>query len=187
MSDLTSVLADFVRLFDELKMDYAVMGGLAVRVHGIPRPTFDLDFTVNINRQDLPRFYDRVTAAGYTIPEAYSTGWVDQVAGLPLIKVKFFVAGNSVDLDLFLAESAFQKELMIRRQRHLIDGQPMWVVSPEDLILLKLIAHRPRDFVDVADVLFAQGQLDEAYLRRWANDLGVAPELEASLAEQQAM
>ena len=26
MSDLTTVLADFVRLFDELAMDYAVMG-----------------------------------------------------------------------------------------------------------------------------------------------------------------
>ncbi len=187
MSDLTSVLADFVRLFDELAMDYAVMGGLAVRVHGIPRPTFDLDFTVAINRQELPRFYERVTAAGYTIPEAYSTGWVDQVAGLPLIKVKFFVAGNSVDLDLFLAESPFQRELMKRRQRHVVDGQPTWVVSPEDLILLKLIAHRPRDFVDVADVLFAQGQLDEAYLRRWATELGVSPELESALAEQQTM
>ena len=187
MSDLTTVLADFVRLFDELAMDYAVMGGMAVRVHGIPRPTFDLDFTVAIRRDELPRFYERVIAAGYTVPEAYLTGWVDQVSGLPLIKVKFFVAGNSVDLDLFLAESPFQQELISRRQQHVVDGQPTWVVSPEDLILLKLIAHRPRDFVDVADVLFAQGQLDEAYLREWANELGVMAELEAALAEQQPM
>ncbi len=187
MSDLTTVLANFVTLFDELEVDYAVMGGMAVRVHGIPRPTFDLDFTITISRQALPHFYDRISAAGYVISDLYSTGWVDQVAGLLLIKVTFYVAGNGVDLDLFLAESPFQLSLMSRRQQHLIDGRQTWIVSPEDLVLLKLIAHRPRDFVDVADVLFAQGKLDETYLHRWAKELGVVAELETALAEQQLM
>ena len=60
----------------------------------------------------------------------------------------------------------------------------VWLVSPEDLVLLKLISHRPRDMSDIADVLFTQGQLDAAYLRHWAGELGVGDALERVLAEQ---
>lgn len=45
MSDLTRALKDFTDLFDRLGTPYAVMGGIAVRVYGIPRPTYDVDFT----------------------------------------------------------------------------------------------------------------------------------------------
>ena len=43
--------------------------------------------------------------------------------------------------DLFLAECEFQKELLARRRQAKIDGGVVWMVSPEDLILLKLLAH----------------------------------------------
>jgi hypothetical protein len=54
-------------------------------------------------------------------------------------------------------------------------------VTAEDLILLKLLANRPKDRVDVSDILFIQATLDEAYMRRWAATLGVAVELENAL------
>ena len=49
---------------------------------------------------------------------------------------------------------------------------------------LKLLAARPRDLADVADILFVQGQLDERYLRYWAKELGIADALEARLADR---
>jgi hypothetical protein len=44
-----------------------------------------------------------------------------------------------------------------------------------------LLANRPKDRVDVSDILFVQATLDEAYLRRWAATLGIAVELEDAL------
>lgn len=41
-----------------------------------------------------------------------------------------------------------------------------------------------RDLVGVQDILFTQGQLDEAYLRHWAGPLGVAEKLEAALLDR---
>jgi hypothetical protein len=58
------------------------------------------------------------------------------------------------------------------------------LVTAEDLILFKLLAGRPRDLLDIKDILFMQGQLDEAYMRRWAMPLGVAGQLELALAER---
>lgn len=182
MMDLTRAIHDFARLFDEMDLVYAVMGGIAVRVYGIPRPTYDVDLTVAMPRPRLGEFYQAATQLGYTIPEPYLAGWVDQVAGMPVVKVRLYLEGHGVDVDLFLAESEFQRQLLARRRRAQIDHLTVWLVSPEDLILLKLLARRPRDIADVGDVIFTQGQLDEAYLRHWAKQLGVLSELERALA-----
>ncbi len=181
MKGLAETLRDFVSLFDRLGLSYAVMGGLAVRVYGIPRPTYDVDFTVAIARERLPELYRAITDAGYTVPEPYESGWIDQIAGMPVVKSRFYFEGTAIDVDIFLAESAYQESLMSRRARHPLDDRLVWLVSPEDLILLKLIAHRPRDLADIGDVLFMQGQVDESYLRRWAATLGVAAGLEEAL------
>ena len=56
MKELSKALDDFSRIFERLNVEYAVMGGIAVRAHGIPRPTQDVDFTVAIERSRLPEF-----------------------------------------------------------------------------------------------------------------------------------
>ena len=183
MKDLTQALCDIARLFESMGVPYAVMGGIAVRIYGIPRPTYDVDFTVALQREELPDFFQQAAVAGYTVPETYQRGWVDQIAGMPLVKLRLLLDEHSVDIDIFLAESSFQQSLLARRRREELDGGSIWFVSPEDLILLKLIASRPRDLVDIQDVLFTQGRLDETYLRHWAQELGVTQQLERVLAE----
>lgn len=173
---------DFVRLFERLDLRYVIMGGLAVRVHGIPRPTHDVDFTVAIDRSELAVLFDAVTDLGYSVPPPYERGWVDEVGGMPLIKFRTYLdAEHGIDVDIFLAESAFQQSVLSRRQTIQIDGVTAWLVSPEDLILLKLLAGRARDKADIGDILFMQGELDRTYLRRWAKQLGIATELEETL------
>jgi hypothetical protein len=183
MSDLTSVLSDFVALFEKMGTPYAVMGGIAVRIYGIPRPTYDIDFTLSLSRARLPELYAAVSQLGYTVPEEYLRGWVDQVAGMPVIKLRLYLENRGVDVDVFLAESSYQEEILARRRREEIDNLPVWFVSVEDLILLKLLASRARDIADVGDILFTQGQLDQAYMRRWAQSLGVLDTLEKALAQ----
>ena len=183
MDTLTRALCQLAAVFDRLQVPYAVMGGLAVRIYGIPRATYDLDFTVAIDRNRLPDLYRSLDDEGYTVPEAYLSGWVDEVSGMPLVKVRLYAAEKGVDVDVFLAESPYQRELISRRRMEDVEGASVWFVSPEDLILLKLIARRPRDISDVTDILFTQGQLDEAYMRRWAEPLGVADVLANVLRE----
>jgi hypothetical protein len=184
MNGLAGALRDFVFVFDRLDVPYAVMGGLAARVHGIPRPTHDVDFTIAVSRERLPEIYRALSEIGYTIPEQYESGWVDQVAGMPLVKARMYLEGHGIDIDIFLAESAFQEELLQRRQREQMYDLSVWIVTPEDLILLKLISHRPRDLIDIGDVLFTQGELDKAYLRHWAERLGTLEELERVLTRE---
>lgn len=183
MRDLTDALWKAVDTLEEHGLPYAVMGGLAVRVYGVPRPTYDVDFTVSINRESLPGFYASIEEAGFQVPEQYRSGWVDQVAGLPLVKFQLLHRGEKIDVDIFLAETPFLKSVLERRELEKVEGRDVYVVTAEDLILLKLIAHRPRDLIDIADVRFTQGELDEAYLREWAISLRIADRLEDVLKQ----
>ena len=184
MSDLPAVIRDLVDVFETRGLPYAIMGGIAVRAHGIPRPTYDVDFTLSIPRGRLHDLFTAIEGRGYTIPEQFSRGWVDTVGGMPLIKVRLFLEGRGVDADIFLAETAFQREVIDRHVVAEVDGLRVKLVSAEDLILFKLVASRPRDLVDIQDILFTQGQLDEGYMRRWAGTLGVAEKLEAALLDR---
>jgi predicted nucleotidyltransferase len=178
VSELIRSLQNVTEAFDRLSIPYAVMGGLAVRAHGIPRPTYDVDFAIATDRDDLPRLFDELEEMGYTVPEMYRGGWVDQVAEMPLIKFNLMIGGNAIAVDVFLAETAFLQSAIQRRSRAEIDGVVVDVISPEDLILLKVIARRPRDIGDITDVRFVQGDLDETYLREWAGRLQIADRFE---------
>lgn len=182
MTNLVDTLHTLIDLLDELSISYAVMGGIAVRAYGVPRPTYDIDLTIALEPARLPKLFEHLRELDYSIPEAYETGWVDEVKGLKLLKLRRYLRDESLDVDLFLAESEFQRQLMNRRLSEEVEGRTMWLVSPEDLILLKLLAGRPRDMGDVSDVLFMQGQLDIAYMRRWADQFGVTVELDRALS-----
>ncbi|HEY2882150.1 MAG TPA: nucleotidyltransferase [Pirellulales bacterium] len=183
MTDLSDVLRSVCRLLDEMQVEYAVMGGIAVRAYGLPRATYDVDFTAALSPDELETFFGRCEALGFTVAPQYRTGWVDRVAGMPLVKVRLYLQHEGIDVDVFLVELPFQREVIHRRRKEEVDGQMVWLTTPEDLILLKLIAARPRDALDVADVFFMQGRLDIVYMRHWAKLLGVEAKLEKALAD----
>jgi hypothetical protein len=181
VKSLDEVAGEVIALLEREGIPYAIMGGFAVRLYGLPRPTFDVDFTVAIDRDSLPPFYQAAEQLGLTVPAAQSIGWVDDVRGLPVIKLQWYVGDRAIDVDLFLAETAFQQELMRRRVQNRAEGVDGWFVTAEDLILLKLLAGRPKDLVDIGDILLVHGRLDEDYLRQWAKHLGITAELETAL------
>lgn len=183
MDDLDKTLAACIGIFDRLHAPYVIMGGLAVRLWGIPRPTFDVDLAIKIPRERLSELYDELESAGFDVPEAYRGGWVDEVAGMPLVKFKLYIGGRGIDADIFLAETRFQREMMLRRRADELWGMSVWLATPEDLILLKLLAHRPRDLGDIADIRAVQGELDESYMTGWAGELGILDRLEAIISE----
>jgi len=183
MNDVLQAFRDLVHIFEGMHLPYVVIGGLAVRAYGIPRATYDVDFTISISRERLDDLYSAVEKAGHSVLECYRAGWVDTVANMPLIKLRTYIHGKGVDVDVFLAETPFQKEII--KRRHFVDtvDAKMWLATPEDIILLKLAAYRPRDKLDISDILFTQGELDQAYLRYWSEKLLVTDRLDEMISQ----
>jgi len=184
MESVDQLLRNLIGVFNQLEIPYAIMGGFAVRAYGVPRATYDVDAMVLLDRDRLPDLYVVVDEAGYDVPDSYRSGWVDEIEGMPLIKVSTFDQGKTIAADIFLAESDYQRSVVNRRTMYSLEDIEAWVVSPEDLILLKLIAGRPRDLADVYDLLFLPGELDVSYMRNWADELGVSDKLVQALDDR---
>ncbi|MCR9295590.1 MAG: nucleotidyl transferase AbiEii/AbiGii toxin family protein [bacterium] len=181
-ASIEEVLQQMVALCEKQDLEFVVMGGLAVRVHGIPRPTYDVDIAITVDQGRLEQFFEDAQELGYTVAEPFRTGWRDEVGGMPLVRLKTFLTeAQSVDVDIFLNETPYLRSVMDRRMQVDFDDGSMSFVTPEDLILLKLLANRPRDLGDVSDILFVQGELDTKYMYRWADALGIAERLTTAL------
>ncbi|MCG8450052.1 MAG: hypothetical protein MI725_10805 [Pirellulales bacterium] len=184
MTPVEQLLGGLVKLLSDQKIPYALIGGWAVRAYGVPRATYDVDVTISLSREQLSELFVAIDALGYDVDDTYQSGWTDTVAGMPLVKAKTFVDGRTLVADLFLAETPFLASLIDRKQLLPVNGFKAWVATPEDIVLLKLMAGRHRDLGDVQDILFMQGQLDETYLRRWAETLGVVDALQKAWHER---
>ncbi|MBI2194673.1 MAG: hypothetical protein HYU36_22060 [Planctomycetes bacterium] len=177
------MLEDLVLFFERHGIPYLIMGGVAVRLWGIPRPTYDLDFTLAVEPENIPGLCENLRKEGFSVSEAHERGFTDRLAGMRNFGVVRYIEGKDVRVDMFLVTTTYQKEAFQRRVRMKANGSEAWFISPEDLILHKLIAGRDRDLADVTDILCVSPEVDKNYLRKWAPVLGVSENLEKKLAD----
>jgi hypothetical protein len=168
---------------EKARVRFAVLGGFAVRVWGIPRPTYDLDVAVGIEAKGLRALLSSLEEAGFVVPAEHTLGFLDRVGGMQKLSVSSLEEGHLWEVDLFLASTPFLRSALRKAVAADLDGRRVPVCTPEDVILLKLLAGRRKDLVDVQEVLLVAGRLDRARMRRWAERLGVRRALERALAE----
>jgi hypothetical protein len=177
------VLAELLAAMGEAKLDAALLGGYAVVTWGVPRATFDVDALVEADDERLRAAFAALERRGFAVDEVYKTGWRDHVRDMPLVKVQVFREERVVCGDLFLVATPLQRSAFARCRTIELPGiaGAVRVVSPADLILFKLLAGRPKDRLDVQNVLAVQGVPDAGYLREWAKRLGVEALLDEAL------
>lgn len=186
MSELPAqrFLLEVIAVLERLQIPYMIMGGFAVRTWGIPRPTYDADVAVAADDAQLARLLDALQRESFEVSEEYRRGWVDSVAGMGKVKVTRFEGITVWDVDIFLVRGAFLETALARRKAARFSGRLAWFLAPEDLILLKLIAHRRKDQLDVEEILKVTRDLDLEHLRQWGQKLGIAARLEEFLRER---
>ena len=145
--DPSAWLASIADLFDDLGLEWALVGALAAnRYRATPRFTTDVDTMVEWD----PALPARLQEEGYEVEVVAS---VDEPPHL----IRCHRGSQSVDILLPVVE--YQSEALARAVDH--------VVTAEDVIIHKLIAWRPRDRDDIRSIREAGVPLDQAYLDRW--------------------
>jgi hypothetical protein len=95
---------------------------------------------------------------------------------------------SALKVDFWLPKpDPFDREMLRRRVQVTLFGEPAWIATAEDVILHKLVWNRitpsDRQLGDAAGVVAVQTDaLDKYYLRRWAQELKLAGELEQLLS-----
>jgi hypothetical protein len=180
---IQDILVEVLSHLDGSGIPYMIMGGFAVRSMGVPRPTYDADITLSVAEEKLAELLRTLYREGFVVPDEFIKGFRDTLHGMEKVKVQRFEQGHLWDVDLFLVTTAYQLAAFGRRLHVRFLGEDRWMITPEDLVLHKLLANRRKDLLDVEEVLKIHRAVDREYLRTWASHLGIADRLSAALGE----
>ncbi len=130
----------------EDRVDYAIVGGIAVAIWGAPRATKDIDLLVQPG--DIGRAKATARRCGFTL----SAEPMEFADGMTVHRVSKVGEGHLLMLDLLVVNKNLQG-YWDRRESRALEGTQVWVISRDGLIAMKVAAGRPQDQADVIRLL----------------------------------
>jgi len=168
------------RTLEPLGFPMAVFGGISMSAWFRARGTQDVDILIGVDADARDAVLHHVIDAGFTFWSGKPMVEIDDVR---FTQLRYRPEGTLVDyrIDLLYAENEFLRSVIERRVPAVLAGpsdeDEIAVVSPEDLILLKLHAGRIIDRVDAASVLRHNADvIDVAYVLKWVRARGLTDE-----------
>lgn len=143
------------------RLPHALIGGHAVIAWTLPRQTDDYDFIVAADRGSIAHFQRSLEAESLRIFRVQDSG---SASGPDFLQLR--TVDNTFQIDLQTAKTEYQ-DLII--ERAVVDSEyGISVATPEDLIVLKLLAMRSQDQRDIAVMLEGLDEFDWPYIEHWA-------------------
>lgn len=156
---LVPALESVQRLIGRLGEQGIIIGGVAVSLLGRPRLTADVDAMVLVDTDELPHLLTIVEQEGLSprISDA-----ADFARRYRVLLLQHQESGVNVDISLGLLP--FEVEAVERSQVHQIGALTLRIPTPEDLIVFKAVAHRPKDLLDIQSIVESCPDLDNRYI-----------------------
>jgi hypothetical protein len=152
-----------VRALNDAGVDYLVVGGVAVGLHGYPRTTQDLDLVLRMGRENVLTALDVLSDLGYrpllpVDPREFADPtvrrrWVEERNLSVFSMTSDHYRQLTVDLLAGLPFD-FDEEMKVAERGEVEEGLAIPLVSIETLIRMKEAAGRPQDLEDVRHLRF---------------------------------
>ena len=146
-----------------------VFGAQAVVAYGEPRLTADLDITAAATPDQIPELVAALVEAGLQLRVQSTDDFVRRTGVLPFVHRE-----TGLPVDVVLAGPGLEEEFLAAARDIDLGGVTVPVIGPEDLIVTKILAGRPKDLGDVRGVL--REQLPDLDLERCRRFLGLLEE-----------
>ncbi len=172
MSEELEVLKIVTQRLNKANIAYVISGSIAANYYTVPRMTRDIDIVIELKEPDIDKFVDLFQGDFYIDKEmikkeVLQQGMFNLIHNQYVIKIDFIIR----------KESEFQNAIFSRRKNFLIENSPMWFISAEDLILVKLHwakdSHSEMQLKDVRNLLETVNDLDLKYIESWISQLAL--------------
>ncbi|MBM4135236.1 MAG: hypothetical protein FJ241_00185 [Nitrospira sp.] len=159
------LLAKIGTVLNKYKLPYMIIGGQAVLLYGEPRLTRDIDITLGVDIDFLDTLLDAVQELSLKpLPEDIQS-FVRQTMVLPALNET-----TGIRVDFIFSFTPFETEAIKRARKITLMDQAVSFASPEDVIIHKIFAGRPRDIEDVKSILLKNPEIDIQYIRKWLKE-----------------
>lgn len=173
MNEEFELLKDVAVRLESAGIKYMMTGSMAMAFYSTPRMTRDIDIIIQVSSADVDRIVNLFREDFYIEEESVrfavvNRGMFNVIHNDSIIKVDFIVR----------KDEDYRIEEFSRRKRISFEGVAVSVVTPEDLILSKLVwAKRSQSELQLRDarrMVNSIKQPENEYLERWSKILGVS-------------
>lgn len=159
-SPIADLLSDLGRAFDTLGISWYLFGAQAAIVYGVARLTADVDVTVRAPAMPTADWLATLTQHGFEGRFA-DAAFIANTRVVPVVHLQ-----SGLPVDIVIAGPGLEDEFLERAVMLSIDGVPVPVIELADLVVLKILASRPKDLDDVVSLLrIHPGDLDTVRIR----------------------
>ncbi|HUW26162.1 MAG TPA: hypothetical protein VMW07_06505 [Gallionella sp.] len=150
-------IAELLQSLSEGKVQYVLVGGLAVQLHGYMRSTFDIDLVLAMTDENLARFiavakrYGLVPSIPVSINSLRDANQIEQwhrEKGMLAFALREPQVGGGI-VDILVRPNVPFEQLMANAVAGQLFAQKIWIASIDDLLTMKRIANRPKDRLDI--------------------------------------
>ncbi len=172
-SRLTTGLKRAHQVLSKAGLAHALIGGMAANLYRREaRATQDIDFAVRASAAEILALIDAFRSAGWT-----------PVVRTPKTETLRLAHDDLPPIDILIAGTPFEQSAIERAKTLDVDDREMLIVTPEDLIVYKLIAGRGHDYEAVGAILNTMPRLDTAYVQGWLEQFDMADRWPRAVAE----
>jgi predicted nucleotidyltransferase len=168
LEPLLEPLESLQRLLSRFDNRGVIIGGTAVSMLGRARFTEDVDAMFLLSIQDIPRLLEAAKEEGIE-PRIGNAAEFAKKNRVMLMKHVL----SDTNIDISLGVMPFEQEMVERSVVHQIDeALQIRLPTPEDLIIMKAIAHRPKDLEDIRTIAEKYPNLDVGRIEEWVKAFG---------------
>jgi len=164
LAPLLAPISSLQRLLERLGGRGVILGGVATGFHGKPRFTVDVDAMVLASVNDIPQLLLFAKEEGIEPRIENVDGFARKNRVLLLRHTS-----SKVNIDISLGVLPIEEEAVERSVIHNLGTLSIRLPTPEDLIIMKAIAHRPKDLEDIRTIAEKYQTLDVERIQQWVS------------------
>jgi hypothetical protein len=149
-----------------------IIGGIAVGLLGKPRFTADVDAVFLLSTEDVSKFLE-LAGTENLIPRIQNVEEFARKSRVLLLKH----APTEIEVDISLGVLPFEQEMVDRGSIKHFANLSARLPTPEDLIIMKAIAHRPKDLEDIRTLVDNHPDLDHHRIEQWVKSFAEVLEI----------
>jgi predicted nucleotidyltransferase len=160
------LLSKIARALDKAGLPYMVIGGQAVLHYGEPRLTRDIDITLGVNVDAVPKLLAAIVEIGLKPLVENPAEFASKTMALPAAEEK-----SGMRVDFMFSFTPYERQAIERAPSVATEGVGVKFASLEDVIIHKIFAGRPHDFQDVGILIIKNPKYDSTYIEKWLKGL----------------
>jgi len=164
LAPLLAPISSLQRLLERLGGRGVILGGVATGFHGKPRFTVDVGAMVLASVNDIPQLLLFAKEEGIEPRIENVDGFARKNRVLLLRHTS-----SKVNIDISLGVLPIEEEAVERSVIHNLGTLSIRLPTPEDLIIMKAIAHRPKDLEDIRTIAEKYQTLDVERIQQWVS------------------